>query len=83
MGQRAMKATTAAIRIPRVTVIPRQRSASSCLPSPKRKAHRALPPLPMSIAKAMNMTMMGFAAVMTAWPVAPIAWPRKTESITL
>ena len=48
-----------------------------------RSAASALPPLPTSMAMAMNTVMMGIATVAVAKPISPMAWPRKTESMTL
>ena len=67
----------------RHTVLPRLRSASTRLPSPMRSAASALPPLPTSMAMAMNTVMMGMATVAVARPISPMACPRKTESMTL
>ena len=66
-----------------VTVLPRLRSASSGLPSPMRRAASALPPLPTSMAMAMNTVMMGMATVAVDRPISPMAWPKKMESMTL
>ena len=78
----AIATATEAIR-ESVTVLPRLRSASSGLPSPIRSAAKALPPLPISMAMAMNTIMMGIATVAVDKPISPIACPRKMESITL
>ena len=61
------------------TTLPSARSASTRFPSPKRKAARALPPLPTNIANAMNTMSMGLATVMADRPISPMALPRKTE----
>ena len=66
-----------------VTVLPRLRSASLRLPSPRRSAASALPPLPISNAMARNTVMIGFATVAAERPISPMAWPRKMESMTL
>ena len=66
-----------------MTVLPRLRSASSGLPSPMRNAAKALPPLPTSMAIAMNTVMTGMATVAVDKPISPIACPRKMESMTL
>ena len=65
------------------TVLPRLISASTRLPSPRRSAASALPPLPMSMEMAMNTIMMGFATVAADRPISPMACPRKMESTTL
>ncbi len=82
-GMLATMATMAAMMMPRHTVLPRLFSAASRLPSPKRRAASALPPLPMSMPTAMKMVMRGMAAVATERPISPIACPRKMESMTL
>ena len=69
--------------MPSVTVLPRLISASALRPSPKRSAASALPPLPTSIASAMNTIMSGAATVAADRPISPIACPRKMESIRL
>ena len=53
------------------------------MPSPIRSAAKALPPLPTSMAMAMNTVMMGMATVAVDKPISPMAWPRKMESMTL
>ena len=82
-GMQAIIATTTAMMIPRHTVLPRLFSAACLLPSPKRSAASALPPLPISMPNAMKIVISGMAAVATERPISPMAWPRKMESITL
>ena len=48
-----------------------------------RNAAKALPPLPTSMAIAMNTVMTGMATVAVDKPISPIACPRKMESMTL
>ena len=48
-----------------------------------RNAASALPPLPTSIASAMNSVMRGIAVVAVERPISPTAWPRKMESMML
>ena len=69
----ATTATTTANMMARHTVLPKLRSASSRLPSPMRSAASALPPLPTSMAMAMNTVMMGIATVAVAKPISPMA----------
>ena len=80
-GNHPRKATITAMTRLRDTTLPRARSASSRRPSPSRRAASALPPLPTSMAMAMNTTIMGFATVMADRPISPTAWPRNTESM--
>ena len=68
---------------PSVKVLPRTCSASPCLPSPKRSAHNALPPAPMSMEIAMNTVIIGVATLTAERPISPAPWPRNTESIIL
>ena len=82
-GVAAGTATITANTRDRHTVLPRLRSASTRLPSPMRNAASALPPLPTSMAMAMNTVMMGMATVAVARPISPMACPRKMESMTL
>ena len=82
-GMNMATATITANTMDRHTVLPRLRSASTRLPSPMRSAASALPPLPTSMAIAMNTVMMGIATVAVARPISPMACPRNTESITL
>ena len=48
-----------------------------------RSAAKALPPLPTSMASAMNTIMMGLATVAAERPISPMACPKKMESMTL
>ncbi len=80
-GNHPKKATITAMTRLSDTTLPSTRSASSRLPSPKRSAASALPPLPTSMAMAMNTTMMGLATVMAERPISPTAWPKNTESM--
>ncbi len=82
-GHRTAAATTTERMMASETVLPRLRSASSALPSPMRRAASALPPLPTSMARAMNTVMMGMATVAVDRPISPMAWPKKMESMTL
>ena len=79
----AITAIMTAMIIARVTVLPKASSAPSRRPWPSLKAAKALPPLPTSIAKAMKTMAMGNAAVVTARPSSPTAWPRKAADMTL
>ena len=65
------------------TVFPKLTSASTRFPSPRRSAAKALPPLPTSMASAMNTIMMGLATVAAERPISPMACPKKMESMTL
>ena len=82
-GYAATAAMTIQSTMPSVTVLPRLISASFLRPSPKRSAASALPPLPTSIASAINTTMSGAATVAADRPISPMACPRKMESIRL
>ena len=82
-GYAAMAAMIIQRIMPSVTVLPRLISASLLRPSPKRSAASALPPLPTSIARAMNTIISGAATVAADRPISPIACPRKMESIRL
>ena len=82
-GYAATAAMTIQSTMPSVTVLPRLISASFLRPSPKRSAASALPPLPTSIASAMNTTISGAATVAADRPISPMACPRKMESIRL
>ena len=78
-GLDAARATSTAKTMLKSTTFPNARSASLRLPSPKRSAASAFPPLPTSIANAMNTMSMGLATVMADKPTSPMALPRKTE----
>ncbi len=82
-GLSATAATTTASRRLKPITLPKARSAASRLPAPKRRAAKALPPLPTSMARAMNTIMMGLATVTTDRPISPTALPRKMESMRL
>ena len=75
--------TMTASTMPSVMVLPKQRCAAPRSPWPMRNAASALPPLPTSIASAMNSVMRGIAVVAVERPISPTAWPRKMESMTL
>ena len=66
-----------------VSVLPSTRSASALRPWPRRSAASALPPLPTSMASAMKRMPGGKAAVVTARPDSPTAWPRKAAEMML
>ena len=76
-------ATTTAMTMLSMTTLPSAFSAASRLPAPSRKAANALPPLPTSMASAMNTIMMGLATVTTERPISPTALPKKMESMRL
>ena len=75
--------TTTEMTMPSVMVLPRQRCAAWRSPSPMRRAASALPPLPTSMASAMNSVISGMAVVAVDRPISPTAWPMKMESMML